>query len=81
MRVVKVEMTEDQRKRIEKSAETIMQTIAEITRSNLSGTNASAMVHKGLMAELMLEIIGYMANHMVERMNVALKKAVREAGR
>jgi len=78
MKVVKVEMTEDQRKRIEKSAETIMQTIAEITRSNLRGTNMPVMVHKGLMAELMLEIIGYMANHMIERINVALEKAVTE---
>jgi len=79
MIVVKVKMTEDQRKRIEESAETIMQTIAEITRSNLSGTNASLMVHKGFMAELMLELIGYMANHMIERINVALEIAVRGA--
>jgi len=77
MSLVKLKMTEDQRKRIEKSAETIMQTIAEIVWSNLNGTNVPVMVHKGLMAELMLEIIGYMANHVVERINVALEKAVR----
>jgi len=52
--------------------------VIEIVRSNLSGANVPLMIHKGLIAEMMLSIVGELATRTVEAINSALELAFKD---